>query len=114
MDSTTIMAVARALSTRHPFMNLSTEGNCRSKLLYYRCVSTLLPFPYGFQHNLSLISNNDLPIGETPPSGPLVTERGLHEEALDGAVIFVCHLHLPGRTGDAWMEHAKRKHRKRP
>ncbi|CAG8908594.1 unnamed protein product [Penicillium egyptiacum] len=49
----------------------------------------LIPYPYGFQHDLSLVTGPKLPQLTNPPNTPRVTEWGPYEEALQGRPVFV-------------------------
>lgn len=61
-----------------------------------------IPYPYGFQHDLSLVTGPNLPQLTNPPNTPRVTEWGPYEEALQGRPVFV-HSHNVG-TGH-WRTH---------
>jgi hypothetical protein len=57
---------------------------------YDRCSRHhLIPYPYGFQHDLSLVTGPELPQLTNPPGTPRVTEWGPYEEALQGKPVFV-------------------------
>ncbi|KAJ5193414.1 hypothetical protein N7449_009556 [Penicillium cf. viridicatum] len=49
----------------------------------------LIPYPHGFQHDLSLVTGPNLPQLTNPPYTPRVTEWGPYEEALQGRPVFV-------------------------
>ncbi|PTU25680.1 hypothetical protein P175DRAFT_0469193 [Aspergillus ochraceoroseus IBT 24754] len=57
---------------------------------YDRCSRHhLIPYPYGFQHDLSLVTGPNLPQLTSPPGTPRVTEWGPYEEALQGRPVFL-------------------------
>ncbi|KAI2725560.1 hypothetical protein CBS147354_4731 [Penicillium roqueforti] len=57
---------------------------------YDRCTRhRMIPYPYGFQHDLSLVTGPNLPQLTNPPNTPRVTEWGPYEAALQGRPVFV-------------------------
>ncbi|KAI3141939.1 hypothetical protein CBS147326_2026 [Penicillium roqueforti] len=57
---------------------------------YDRCTHhRMIPYPYGFQHDLSLVTGPNLPQLTNPPNTPRVTEWGPYEAALQGRPVFV-------------------------
>lgn len=67
-------------------------------------IATALPFPSGFRHELSLISDDNLPELLKSPSVPLLTGWGSYTSVLDGGSVIVHRInvatrrlrHLPG------------------
>ncbi|KAI9781204.1 MAG: hypothetical protein M1816_002464 [Peltula sp. TS41687] len=57
-----------------------------------------LPFPSGFRHDLSLITNENLPYITTPPKTPTISGWGAYTSVLDGEPLFVCRLDV--QTGN--------------
>jgi hypothetical protein len=53
-----------------------------------------LPFPCGFKHDLSLITDERLPAITHPPDTPLITGWGSYAAVLDGGPIFVCRFNV--------------------
>lgn len=61
-------------------------------------IPTTLPFPSGFRHDLSLISDDSLPELVNAPSGPLLTGWGSYASVLDEGSVFVYRINMaPGR-----------------
>ncbi|KAI9807753.1 MAG: hypothetical protein M1826_004454 [Phylliscum demangeonii] len=54
--------------------------------------SRLLPYPDGFPHDLSLITDENLPLLASPPGMPSISGWGSYAAALDGGPLFVCRL----------------------
>ncbi|KAK2812920.1 hypothetical protein FQN50_000941 [Emmonsiellopsis sp. PD_5] len=52
-------------------------------------ISRWTPFPYGFRHDLSLVTGENLPDLTTPPFSPKISGWGSYSDALDGRPIFV-------------------------
>ncbi|KAJ5227469.1 uncharacterized protein N7469_007475 [Penicillium citrinum] len=64
-------------------------------LTYDRCSRHhLIPYPHGFQHDLSLITGPNLPQLTNPRNSPRVTVWGPYEEALQGKPVFVHSLNV--------------------
>ncbi|KAK2805056.1 hypothetical protein FQN51_001151 [Onygenales sp. PD_10] len=61
-------------------------------------VSCWTPFPYGFRHDLSLVTGENLPDLTTPPSLPKVSGWGSYSDALDGRPIFVTRFNVTTGT----------------
>ncbi|KXG51690.1 uncharacterized protein PGRI_090830 [Penicillium griseofulvum] len=69
---------------------------------YDRCTRhRLIPYPYGFQHDLSLITGPNLPQLTNPPHTPRVTEWGPYEEALQGRPVLVYRYNIA--TGNSFI-----------
>lgn len=56
--------------------------------------STILPFPTGFRHDLSLVTSVSLPNITSPAGLPRIVRWGEYREVLDGSPIFVTSLNL--------------------
>ncbi|PGH11337.1 hypothetical protein AJ79_04953 [Helicocarpus griseus UAMH5409] len=54
--------------------------------------SSMLPYPNGYQHDLSLLTGPNLPHITTPPDVGKITGWANYEEALDGNPVFVTRL----------------------
>ncbi len=60
-------------------------------------IPTALPFPSGFRHDLSLISDDNLPELVNSPNGPLLTGWGSYASVLDGGSVFVYRVNVATR-----------------
>ncbi|KAI9793349.1 MAG: hypothetical protein M1816_000241 [Peltula sp. TS41687] len=56
--------------------------------------SECIPFPYGFKHDLSLITGPNLPQVTNPPGMPMIVGWGSYAAALDGGPLCVCRLNV--------------------
>lgn len=60
-------------------------------------IPTTLTFPSGFRHDLSLISDDNLPELVNYPNSPLLTGWGSYASVLDGASVFVYRIKVATR-----------------
>lgn len=60
-------------------------------------IPTALPFPSGFRHDLSLISDDNLPELVNSPNGPLLTGWGSYASVLDGGSVFMYRINVATR-----------------
>lgn len=65
---------------------------------YDRLGSHMLPFPTGFQHDISLATSDDLSSLSSPSGAPRIVGWGPHREVLDGHPLFAASLNV--HTGD--------------
>jgi hypothetical protein len=56
--------------------------------------SATLPYPKGYNHDLSLITSPDLPDICTPRGIEMIPEWAKYEDALDGETVFECILDI--------------------
>lgn len=78
-------------------LNLTSASN--SQLLQVGTITTTydplprnerqIPYPYEFEHDLSLITNDRLPQMTNPEGSPTIAGWGPHEEALAGNAVFL-------------------------
>lgn len=60
-------------------------------------IPTALPFPSGFRHDLSLITDDNLPELVNSPNGPLLTGWGSYASVQDGGSVFVYRINVATR-----------------
>lgn len=53
----------------------------------------MLPFPAGYKHDLSLVTDDNLPRLISPPGYPTVTEWASYSDALGGSSVYAVRLH---------------------
>ncbi|KAF8996689.1 hypothetical protein BDZ89DRAFT_1148894 [Hymenopellis radicata] len=76
----------------------STDGSAKIGTIVksYDEISMLLPFPYGYQHNMSIIAGDGLAHANLPTGSPCLSGFASFEDALaDGAAVFTVQ-HIPG------------------
>lgn len=60
----------------------------------YNNPSKSLPYPSGYNHDLSLITSKILPIVKSPPNVGEAVDWAPYEDALDGQPVFTCLFHV--------------------
>lgn len=61
---------------------------------YDPIISSQMPFPSGFLHDLSLITDSELPQFVSPPGIPQITGWAEYSAVLDDGPILVCRMNL--------------------
>lgn len=66
----------------------------------YDSPSKFLPYPSGYNHDLSLIASKTLPMVKSPPNVGEVVDWAAYEDALDGQPVFCCLFHVGDKAAE--------------
>ncbi|KAL1969233.1 hypothetical protein VTN77DRAFT_487 [Rasamsonia byssochlamydoides] len=75
-------------------LKLRLPGGLQCIFTYDPPISHLVPFPFGFIHDLSLVTDNELPAMITPSRVPRIVGWGNYNDVLDGGSLFVTGFYL--------------------